>query len=89
MAVIGAIGLVASSVLFLTEANVQHKKQKQMKDSQARFELEHSPKAQWIRNEISSSSTNIQVQCQADLITTLLKKMNVNAFTYIITLITF
>lgn len=44
LAVIGAIGLVASSVLFLTEANVQHKKLKQLKDSQARFELERSAK---------------------------------------------
>ncbi|XP_055305564.1 uncharacterized protein LOC129570136 isoform X1 [Sitodiplosis mosellana] len=44
LAVIGAIGLVASSVLFLTEANVQHKKLKQLKDSQARFELERSSK---------------------------------------------
>lgn len=44
LAVIGAIGLVASSVLFLTEANVQHKKIKQLKDSQARFELERSSK---------------------------------------------
>lgn len=45
LAVIGAIGLIASSAFFLTEANVQHKKLRQLKDSQARFELERSSKA--------------------------------------------
>lgn len=44
LAVIGAIGLVASSVLFLTEANVQDRKLRQLKDSQARFELERATK---------------------------------------------
>lgn len=43
--VIGAIGLIASSALFLTEANIQRKKLRQLKDSQARFELERSTKA--------------------------------------------
>lgn len=42
--VVGAIGFIASAVLFLTEANVQHKKLKQLKDSQARFELERASK---------------------------------------------
>lgn len=45
LAVIGAIGLIASSAFFLTEANVQQKKLRQLKDSQARFELERSSKA--------------------------------------------
>lgn len=44
LGVIGAIGFIASSTLFLTEANVYHRKLKQLKDSQARFELERSSK---------------------------------------------
>lgn len=45
LAVIGAVGLISCSALFLTEANIQHKKLRQLKDSQARFELERSTKA--------------------------------------------
>lgn len=45
LAVIGAVGLVAASILFLTESNVQQRKLRQLKDSQARFELERSSKA--------------------------------------------
>lgn len=45
LAVVGAIGLITSAALFLTEANVQHKKLKQLNDSQARFELERASKS--------------------------------------------
>lgn len=45
LGVVGSIGLIASSALFLTEANTQRKKLRQLKDSQARFELERSAKA--------------------------------------------
>lgn len=43
--IIGAIACVVTSVLFLTEATVQEKKLNQLKDSQARFELERETKA--------------------------------------------
>lgn len=45
LGVIGAIGLIASASFFLTEATVQKKKVAQLKDSQARFELERAAKA--------------------------------------------
>lgn len=46
--VVGVVGVVACgicSALFLTEAHVQARKRKQMKESQTRFELEHETKA--------------------------------------------
>jgi len=43
--VIGVVASLIASSLFLTEANVQAKKQKQFKESQTRFELEHETKA--------------------------------------------
>lgn len=46
--VLGCIGVVASliaSILFFTDAGIQKKKKQQLKDSQARFELEGETKA--------------------------------------------
>lgn len=46
LAVVGVVACLVSGGLFLTEANIQNKKQKQIKDSQARLEMQqHESKA--------------------------------------------
>ncbi|XP_037039161.1 uncharacterized protein LOC119076483 isoform X3 [Bradysia coprophila] len=45
LGVVGAVTSIISACLFLTEATVQAKKQKQFKESQTRFELERDTKA--------------------------------------------
>lgn len=45
LGIIGAIAAICSSILFLTEANVQDRKLRQLKESQQRFDLERETKA--------------------------------------------
>lgn len=45
LAAVGVIALIASATCFLTEATVHDKKIRQLKESQARFELERETKA--------------------------------------------
>lgn len=46
--VVGVIGVAAAGIdaaLFLTEAHIQRRKRRLLKESQSRFELEHETKA--------------------------------------------
>ncbi|XP_069354434.1 voltage-dependent calcium channel gamma-4 subunit isoform X1 [Maniola hyperantus] len=45
LGVVGAVACLVTAALFLTEANIQLKKRKRLKESQARFEMEHESKA--------------------------------------------
>lgn len=45
LGVVGAVACLIDAALFLTEANIQHKKINRFKESQARFELEYESKA--------------------------------------------
>lgn len=45
LGVVGSVACIVTAALFLTEANIQLKKRKQMMESQARFELEYESKA--------------------------------------------
>ncbi|XP_059621529.1 uncharacterized protein LOC132265078 isoform X2 [Phlebotomus argentipes] len=45
LAVAGSVTVLIAASLFFTEATIQAKKRKQLKESQARFELEHETKA--------------------------------------------
>lgn len=45
LAAIGVVALIVSSLCFLTEATVHEKKIRQLKESQARFELERDTKS--------------------------------------------
>lgn len=45
LGVVGAVMCLIASTLFLTEATVQAKKQRQFKESQTRFEMERETKA--------------------------------------------
>ncbi|XP_050673306.1 uncharacterized protein LOC126971180 [Leptidea sinapis] len=45
LGVVGAIACIVTGALFLTEANIQAKKRKRLKESQARFELEEESRA--------------------------------------------
>jgi PMP-22/EMP/MP20/Claudin tight junction len=45
LAVIGSVSCGVASSLFLTEAHIQCRKRRQLKESQARFEIEHESKA--------------------------------------------
>ncbi|XP_063547485.1 uncharacterized protein LOC134754935 [Cydia strobilella] len=45
LGVVGAVSCLITAALFLTEANIQHKKRNKLKESQAQFELEQDSKA--------------------------------------------
>lgn len=45
LAVIGVVALIASAICFLTESIVHDKKLRQLKESQARFEVERADNA--------------------------------------------
>lgn len=45
LAVVGCVASIVSSVLFFTEANIQKKKRKFLKESQTRFTIEQESKA--------------------------------------------
>ncbi|XP_045504419.1 uncharacterized protein LOC123701049 [Colias croceus] len=45
LGVVGAIACLITAALFLTESNIQAKKRRRLKESQARFELEEETKA--------------------------------------------
>jgi H+/Cl- antiporter ClcA len=45
LGVIGSVSCGIASTLFLTEAHIQQRKRRQLKESQSRFELEHESKA--------------------------------------------
>lgn len=53
LAAIGVVALIVSSLCFLTEATVHEKKIRQLKESQARFELERDTKSQEFAQNIS------------------------------------
>ncbi|XP_068629167.1 uncharacterized protein sinu [Battus philenor] len=45
LGVVGSVACIITAALFLTEANIQSKKRNRLKESQARFEMEHESKA--------------------------------------------
>lgn len=45
LAVVGSVACIISSVLFFTEANIQKKKRKYLKESQTKFEMDQETKA--------------------------------------------
>lgn len=45
LAVVGCVACIISSTLFFTEANIQKKKRKYLKESQTKFEMDQETKA--------------------------------------------
>ena len=45
LAVVGSVACIISSSLFFTEANIQKKKRKYLKESQTKFEMDQETKA--------------------------------------------
>lgn len=45
LGVVGSVACIVTSALFLTEANIQAKKRKRFRESQARFEMDQESKA--------------------------------------------